>query len=626
MAPDSYRKSAIDASRAAMESPPGIAALFVIRFDIRTGYVVSWKRTTGVDVEGVVEYKSLPSGLHNVKDDLVYFVHDQYAGISSFLNQPAAEAERNAKMFAIGVLVPLSSGRLGKSWRHAPRLRDLTLKYAADMSNEQPLSDYWDAFQIGGPDSSAADSPVDSPVSLRFRPGDRPETLSRSRAFSDAMVLETFRPALTPFHPASSLPDLLDCFGPLIFPLYRAALLRKRILFMNEAPVHIPCNFVYDLSLLASLPNSLLQELPSGYTPPLRPRPLFNVGIHDIPHLASFDTTRSSQDPDKDPSWIACSTDSVLTMKPELYDVLVTLPPTHSQHATERVFPQISLRHPSSGKQNSKQTFILKATQRDARRYAMLRRGLRHFAADRPTSSETEDSSDSDSTYSSSTVVEPISWTRLAYNSFIWWASAGEHRDGLTEEEEEHQIEQDERLLASVESLAYPAPNSTNRRSFHGEESGQEPPEVALVAYFRRLTTQIFYTLAGAIARHDSESGEDCIDAYHDSPYLDDMENDDTDPSLSRSRQSIHTDDDNTPLLRQRSNANHTSQNNDWEEQDEPGSDVPVTITIADMAEMGLDVWSATDRIFVEELVTLWWGRQAHVDSARIRCCGISIL
>ncbi|CAI7625260.1 unnamed protein product [Penicillium pancosmium] len=127
MAPDSHTKSAIDASRAAMESPPGIAALFVIRFDIRTGYVVSWKRTTGVDVEGVVEYKSLPSGLHNVKDDLVYFVHDQYAGISSFLNQPAAEAERNAKMFAIGVLVPLSSGRLGKSWRHAPRLRDLTL-------------------------------------------------------------------------------------------------------------------------------------------------------------------------------------------------------------------------------------------------------------------------------------------------------------------------------------------------------------------------------------------------------------------------------------------------------------------------------------------------------------------
>jgi hypothetical protein len=54
-----------------------------------------------------------------------YFVHEQYAGISSFINQPADEAERNAQMFAVGVLVPLSFGRLGKSWRHAPRLKEL---------------------------------------------------------------------------------------------------------------------------------------------------------------------------------------------------------------------------------------------------------------------------------------------------------------------------------------------------------------------------------------------------------------------------------------------------------------------------------------------------------------------
>lgn len=54
-----------------------------------------------------------------------YFVHEQYAGISAFVNQPAEEAERNAKMFAIGVLVPLSSGRLGKSWRHVPKLKEL---------------------------------------------------------------------------------------------------------------------------------------------------------------------------------------------------------------------------------------------------------------------------------------------------------------------------------------------------------------------------------------------------------------------------------------------------------------------------------------------------------------------
>ena len=379
---------------------------------------------------------------------------------------------------------------------------------------------------------------------------------------------------------------------------------------------------VYDLSLLASLPNSLLQTLPTDRTPPLRPRPLFNVGIHDIPFLSSFDPSRPTFEEETDPSWIACSTDSVLTMKPDLYDVLVTLPPQYSQQAAGRVFPTIGLIDHSDTKQRAHQTIQLKATQRDARRHAMLRRGLRQFSQDRSVS-DTDDSSDTESTYSSSPIVEPLSWTRLAYTSFIWWASAGENREGLSEEEEEQQIEQDARLLASVESLAYPGHNSNRHPSFPSETSSQEPPEVALVAYFRRLTTQIFYTLASVIARHDHD-GE--TDAYTETPYLDDPADEDTDLSLSNSRQSIPVDDGQTPLLRQRSQGHSSSRRRSTSTQTLHDTEDPITITVADMAEMGLDVWSVTDRIFVEELVSLWWGRSAYVDSARIRCCGISIL
>lgn len=113
------------------------------------------------------------------------------------------------------------------------------------MANTDPLSEYWETHQIREPDTSARpDSPLDSPLSLRFKPnGERPDDLRRSRVFSDAMVLEPSRPALTPFHPASSLPDFIDTFGPLVFPLYRAALLRKRVLLLAEAPVHAPCNY-----------------------------------------------------------------------------------------------------------------------------------------------------------------------------------------------------------------------------------------------------------------------------------------------------------------------------------------------------------------------------------------------
>jgi hypothetical protein len=56
--------------------------------------------------------------------------------------------------------------------------------------------------------------------------------------------------SLSPFHPASSLLDFFDTFGPLMFPLYRLALLRKRILFVGQAPVLRACNYGKLLALL----------------------------------------------------------------------------------------------------------------------------------------------------------------------------------------------------------------------------------------------------------------------------------------------------------------------------------------------------------------------------------------
>jgi hypothetical protein len=105
---------------------PPLSALFLIYFDNKAGYTIGWRRSLpGIELEGVVEYKSLPSGLHTVNEDLIYFVYDRYAGISVFANAPASEEFRNARMIAVGVLVPLSYGRLGRSWKHADKLKDM---------------------------------------------------------------------------------------------------------------------------------------------------------------------------------------------------------------------------------------------------------------------------------------------------------------------------------------------------------------------------------------------------------------------------------------------------------------------------------------------------------------------
>lgn len=110
-----------------LDQPP-IDALFLIHFDVKAGYTILWKQSApDVELEGLVEYKSLPSGLHTVSEDLIYFVHDTgHAGLSAFVNMPCDEEEaRNARMVAVGVLVPLSYGRLGRAWRHAEALKEM---------------------------------------------------------------------------------------------------------------------------------------------------------------------------------------------------------------------------------------------------------------------------------------------------------------------------------------------------------------------------------------------------------------------------------------------------------------------------------------------------------------------
>ena len=109
------------------------------------------------------------------------------------------------------------------------------------MSNVQPLSDYWEIHKIQDGDPLSAgvlDSPLDA---------SKMELPQSNRGSSDATVTippeSSSRQSLAPFHPASSLCSFIESFGPLIFPLYRAALLRKRILMVTEAPVHLPCDY-----------------------------------------------------------------------------------------------------------------------------------------------------------------------------------------------------------------------------------------------------------------------------------------------------------------------------------------------------------------------------------------------
>lgn len=234
---------------AALPDLPPISALFLIDFDVKAGYTIIWKQAVqGLELEGTVEYKSLPSGLHTVSDDLIYFVHDGgHAGLSAFVNTPTDEEEtRHARMIAVGVLVPLSYGRLGRAWRHAEGLKDMAAKLAADRKQTKLLDEYWENNGVSETTAPQPlkDTPLESPLlSIKASRPALGKGHARNRSASDGTALIPPGHRLSPFHPAWSLTSLLDTFGPLIFPIQRAALLRKRILISCHAPVHEVCNF-----------------------------------------------------------------------------------------------------------------------------------------------------------------------------------------------------------------------------------------------------------------------------------------------------------------------------------------------------------------------------------------------
>ena len=99
--------------------------------------------------------------------------------------------------------------------------------------------------------------------------------------------------------------------------------------------------------------------------------------------------------------------------------------------------------------------------------------------------------------------------------------------------------------------------------------------EMAIIAYFHRLTALMLGTLSRVVDEADDDTG---------------------------------SDDD----ARQNSTANDK---------------VPGIVFVAseDMARMGLDIWSEADRRFVKELVDFYWGRKAEVQGARVECCGVRI-
>ncbi len=106
------------------------------------------------------------------------------------------------------------------------------------------LEEFWGKNRLQQEDAEEAEEAEDeSPIPKPLENSPRQNGYRRPRAIADFTAMTTLHQTLPPHHPAISLPRLINNFGPLIFPLYRAGLLRKRILMVGEPPVESNCNF-----------------------------------------------------------------------------------------------------------------------------------------------------------------------------------------------------------------------------------------------------------------------------------------------------------------------------------------------------------------------------------------------
>ncbi|KAJ2958824.1 hypothetical protein NQZ79_g5678 [Umbelopsis isabellina] len=313
-----------------------IVAVFVSRFDIHSGNVIEWQYPSDVDLTGV-EYQSICSGLHSISQDTIYFKKGNNFGVSAFENKAMLEntEERGARMMAVGCLVAPTpdTGSCGLS-----EASDTTTSETTEIestSNERTLPNFASLSSIDtskmhrhasisfGPLSPSVSSLAHSMNSERsaiFTVNHQLYSVVRHPAGTDAKSMEYLQ--VEESHPAHSFPEFVRAMGPNLFILWKAAILKKRILLLTSSPVEKACHFelVYNICLLASLPRT--HNLTLTLEGKNKLQPLFCVGINDIEQLEKLEG-----------GYVACTPDKIFQQKHHLFDILVTLPDTPEDEA-----------------------------------------------------------------------------------------------------------------------------------------------------------------------------------------------------------------------------------------------------------------------------------------------------
>eukprot|EP01102_Stenamoeba_stenopodia_P005093 TRINITY_DN15602_c0_g1_i1.p1 TRINITY_DN15602_c0_g1~~TRINITY_DN15602_c0_g1_i1.p1 ORF type:complete len:362 (-),score=70.84 TRINITY_DN15602_c0_g1_i1:169-1254(-) len=252
-----------------------IMGIFVVRFDTYKGNMIEWNLPQNM-VTTNLEFKALASGLHNVKNDFIYFKLQDLYGVSCYEKKAVDNSqERGSRMRSVGVLCRSFSSL----HRHLDFLREQA-RYQTEHSGDYTnLIEYYNNQKSIQIDHF---SPLEDYIEI---------------------------PQLS-----SDFERFIQEYGNKVFMLWKAVLLKKRILFYSPPPIGKACFTVYCCCLLSAISKPYVWDT--------SPTPLFYVNIADIDLLCTMK------------SYIACTTESIFSDKKRLYDVYIngteiTIPDDH---------------------------------------------------------------------------------------------------------------------------------------------------------------------------------------------------------------------------------------------------------------------------------------------------------
>lgn len=295
-------------------APAKVVAVFLAKFDMRHGYQLVWSRGD-VSPDGI-EYKALPSGIHEHASATVYLTHESsgklFYGMARFrrldLNAAGGSDRNLVRMYSLGILTEPPSVQwkpneyASGGWEHVGAVDAAVRAYAAD-ENRAHLDQLWGALSSHTVQAPGCDAST--------------------------------------HHPLLKTAAVLSAVGPLIFPIYKAALLRQLVMIFNHPtsetremaadaevtgsapdtgaeendPFALCGALAYLVAIISVVPQDVRFE-PRDDIHLLSSQPLYTVGLHDI------DSGIFAHHP----AFVATTSDDILKQQRRLFDVAVEMP------------------------------------------------------------------------------------------------------------------------------------------------------------------------------------------------------------------------------------------------------------------------------------------------------------